>query len=85
MSIWLARLSVKGASEFISRFSPTFSGAPVNPTVLTLLLQKHCWKKMFQSRCFRRHYQILALFLLKNLPFLAADGITDFGISLAKH
>ena len=34
MSIWPARLSVKGASELMSCFSPKFSDGLVNATLL---------------------------------------------------
>jgi len=48
ISIWPASLSVKGASKPISWFSPTFSGALVNATVLlTLLLKSFTEKKRF--------------------------------------
>jgi len=40
---------------------------------------------MLQSRRFSYHCQILPLYSLETLPFLAADGITDFGIAQAKH
>jgi len=38
--------------ETLSWFSPTFSGALVNVTVLTLLLKSVAEKKTFQSRRF---------------------------------
>jgi len=52
MTIWPASLSVKGASKLMSWFSPTFSGALVNTTVLTLLLKSFAETKKFQSRRF---------------------------------
>ena len=38
-TIWPDSLSVKGASKLMSLFSPTFSSALFNATVLTLLLE----------------------------------------------
>ena len=40
---------------------------------------------MIQPRRFSWHCQILALFLRSFALFIAPDGITDFGIALAKH
>jgi len=45
MSIWPARLSVESASKLMSWFSPTFSGALVNATALTLLLEGFAGKQ----------------------------------------
>jgi len=39
MSTCPAKLSVKAASEFMSYFSPTFSGVLLNATARTLLLE----------------------------------------------
>jgi len=39
MSIWSATLSVKSASKLMSSLPPTVSGALVNTTALTLLLE----------------------------------------------
>jgi len=47
MSIWPARLSVNGASKLILWFPPTFAGALVNGTALTLLLENFAEKKRF--------------------------------------
>jgi len=46
MSIWPASLSVKDASKLMPLFSPTFSGALINATALTLLLESFSGKKL---------------------------------------
>ena len=79
------RLSVKGDWKLMSWFSPTFLGALVNVTVLTLLLKSSAEKKTFQSRRLANSARFLRFFSLETPPFLAPDGITDFGIALAKH
>jgi len=67
-------------------FSPTFSAALVNATVLTLLLKMLCWKeKRFSRGVLANTARFLRLFFLETSPFLAPDGITDFGVVLAKH
>jgi len=45
ISTWPARLTVKGASKPMSRFPPTFSGALVDATASTLLLESFAEKK----------------------------------------
>ena len=72
MSIWPASLSAKGASKLMSWFSSTFSGALVNITVLTLLIESFAEKKTFQSRRFSEHCQILVLFLLRNFAIFCS-------------
>ena len=44
MSIWPAKLSVKVVSKIMSWFSPSYSGALVNATALTLLLESFARK-----------------------------------------
>jgi len=86
MSIWLTRLSVKGASKLMLWFSPAFSGVLVNATALAyccclkVLLKKH-----FSHCDLANTARSLHFFSLETLRFLAADGITDFGIALDKH
>jgi len=45
-------INVRGSSKLMSWFSPTFSGALVQATVLTLLLKSFAEKKSFESRRF---------------------------------
>jgi len=82
MSIWPASLSVKGASKLTSLFLPTFSGALVNATALTLLLESFAGKKTFNRGVFANTADSSTF---SPLRFLVADGITDFCIALAKH
>jgi len=85
MSICPASQSVTGASKLMSLLSPTFSGALVNATFVTLLLKSLARKKRFSRGVLARTARFLRFFSLETLPFLAADGITNFGIALAKH
>ena len=85
MSRWPEGLSVKRASKLMSWFSPTFSGALVNATVLTLLLKSFAGKKCFSRGVLASTARFLRLFSWETLPFLAPDSITDFGIALAKR
>jgi len=57
----------------------------VNPTVLKLLLKSFTEKKRFSRGVLVNTARFLRFFSLKTLPFLAAEGITDFGIALAKY
>jgi len=82
MSIWPARLSVKVISKLMFSFSPSFSGALVNATALTLQV---LLEKAIQSWRFSLHCQVLALFLRSFALFTAPDGIRGFGIAQAKH
>jgi len=52
MSIWSARLRVKGASKPTSWIFTKFSGPLVTATALTLLLESFVWKKTIQSQHF---------------------------------
>ena len=86
MSIWPARLSVKGTSKLMSWFSPTFSGALVKPT----LVWRCCLKVLLKNKWFSRGVLVntarfLRISSLETLRFLAPEGITDFGTALAKH
>jgi len=85
MSIWAASLSMKSASKLVSLFSTTFSGALANATFLTLLLKSFVGKKRFSRSVLTNTPRFLRFFSLETFPFLAPDGITDFGIALAKH
>ena len=85
MSIWPASLSVKGALKLGSWVSPTFSGALVNTTVLTLLLKSFAGKKRFSRGVLADTARFLRFVSLVTLPFLAAGSITDVGIAPAKH
>ena len=85
MSKCPASLSVKGASKLMSWFSPTFSGALVNATVLTLLFKSFAGKIRFSRGVSTNTARFLRFFSLETLPLLPPDGITDFGIALAKH
>ena len=53
--------------------------------VLTLLLKSFAGKKSFSRGVLANTARFLRFFSLETLPFLAADGITDFGIALFKH
>ena len=64
---------------------PTFSGVLVNTTVLMLLLKSFVGKKCFSRGVLANTARFLRFYSLETLPFLAADGITDFGIAQAKH
>jgi len=66
----------------MSLFLPTFLGAPVNATVLTLLLKSFAEKKR-SSLGVSANIAVSCIF--SPLRFLVADGITDFGIAQAKH
>ena len=61
------------------------SGVPVNTTVLMLLLQSFAGKKCFGRGVLASTARFPRFFPLETLPFLAADGIADFGIAQAKH
>jgi len=78
MSIWPANLSAKGASELMSWFSSTFSGALVDTTVLTLLLERFAdKKKRFSRGVLANTVRFLRFFPLEILRFFAPDGITE--------
>jgi len=85
MSIWPASLSVKDASKLMSWVSATFSCCLVNATVWTLLLKSFAGKKRFSRGVSANTARFLRFFSLDILAFLSVDGITDFGIALAKH
>ena len=85
MSIWPASLIMKGVSKLMSWVLSTFSGALVNATVLTLLLKSFARKKRFSRGVLANTARSLRFLCLEALPFLTPDGITDFGIALAKH
>jgi len=49
------------------------------------VLRSFAERKTFRSRRLANTASFLHFFSLQTLPFLAPDGITDFGIALAKH
>jgi len=71
MSIWSASLSVKGASKFMSLFSPTFSGALVNAIVLTRVLNSNCFVGHMRTYKATRgpHYDANATIAVPELNF----------------
>jgi len=78
MSIWPASLRVKDASNLISWFSPTFSDALVNATVLTLLLKSFAGKKSFSHGVLANTARFLRFFSSETLPFIAPGGLGYF-------
>jgi len=50
-----------------------------------LLLKSFVGKKCFSRGVLANTARFLRFYSLETLPFLAADGITDFGIAQAKH
>jgi len=57
---------------------------------LTPLFERCClkallWKKRFSRGVSANTARFLRFFSLETLTFLSVDGITDFGIALAKH
>jgi len=71
MSIWPAKLHF-----LVFWITPCFS--------LPFAVWKFCWKKRFRP-CVLTNTARSARFFSETLRILAADGITDFGIALAKH
>jgi len=76
------------SSPLLERKTPYWrlsSDGSVNATALILLLEI-LLEKAIQSRRISWHCQILAFFLVRSFAlFTAPDGITGFGIPLAKH
>jgi len=66
-------------------FTYIFRCSDYRHTVLTLLLRSFAEKKSFSSGVLVNTARFVRFFSLETLPFLAADGITDFGIALAQH
>ena len=65
-------------------FPPKFSGALVNTTALTLLLENFA-KKRFSREVLANTGRFLRFASLQTLRILATEGIANFGIALAKH
>jgi len=53
--------------------------------VFALLFKIFAGKKGFSSGVLAKTARSLRFYSLETLPFFAPDGITDFGIALAKH
>ena len=62
----------------VEKHWPTFSGALVNATVLTLLLKSFAEKKCFSSGVLANTGRFLRFFSWETLSFLAPDGINRF-------
>jgi len=78
MSIWPASPSVKGASKLMSWFSPTFSGALVNATVLTLLLKSFDEKKNVSVTAFWLTLPDFCVFILRSFAIFSFWWLGQF-------
>jgi len=64
--------------------SATFNISQKEP-VFTLLLKSFAGIKRLSRTVLANTARFLRFFSLETLPFVAADGITNFGIALPKH